>query len=208
MTRGQSAESLVKSELEDAVALHERMLAVLGSQIVELASLISGTFKKGGRLFLIGNGGSAAQAQHVAAEFIGRFKMTRDPLPAMALSTDTSILTSIGNDFDFDQVFVRQVEALVSSGDLLVAISTSGESSNVLAAIRAAREKGATIIGFTGNRHGSLTGLVDVSLEVPSDDTARIQEGHLLVWHIVCGLVEEAMAESEVEAAPRESGSP
>ena len=185
---------IIENAIEEAIALHQRLLADFVPRVRELADLVLNTFQSGGRLFIMGNGGSAAEAQHIATEFIVRFKHERRALPVVALTADTSVLTAIGNDFDFDQIFARQVEALVSPGDMVVALSTSGSSSNVLEAMRRARAIGAATVGCTGNRRGLLNDLVDVLVEVPSSDTQRIQEGHLLLWHIVCDLVDEAIA--------------
>ncbi len=145
-------------------------------------------------MVLFGNGGSAADAQHVAAELVNRFLMDRDALAAISLSTDTSILTSVCNDADFDQVFSRQVRALVQKGDVAVGISTSGNSPNVINGLVAAREKGATAVGFTGRGGGELKDVVDVCFGVPSDSTPRIQEAHITVWHAICEVVEKEMS--------------
>ncbi len=188
------AEAVVQEAIREGIATQERMLARNAADIVRVARLLIETFKSGGRLFLLGNGGSAAEAQHVAAEFVGRFRRDRDALPAMALNTDPSIITALANDLDFAQVFARQVEALVEPGDILVVLSTSGASPNVLEAVKVARRIGATTVGFTGQRKGPLVSLVDVPVEVPSSDTARIQEAHLVMWHVICDLVERAWA--------------
>ncbi|MCC7035354.1 MAG: D-sedoheptulose 7-phosphate isomerase [Acidobacteria bacterium] len=146
----------------------------------------------GGRVLLAGNGGSAAEAQHFAAELVCRFAFDRDALPAQALSTDTSILTAIGNDYGFEQVFARQVRAYGRQGDVFIGLSTSGTSPNVLRAFEVARERGLVCIGFTGNRGGPMRGLCDHLIEVPATHTPRIQEGHLVLGHILCGLMERA----------------
>jgi D-sedoheptulose 7-phosphate isomerase len=155
-----------------------------------IASQIAGVLRGGGKLLLCGNGGSAADAQHVAAEFVGRYRKNRIPLPAIALTTDTSILTAVGNDFDFADVFARQVEALARPGDLVVGISTSGKSPNVLKAVEAARAKGAATLAFTRAGGEPLVSLADLAFAAPSADTPRVQEAHLLAWHIVCDLLE------------------
>ncbi len=186
------AETIVREAIRDGIATQERMLAQNASDVVRVAQLLIDTFKGGGRLFLLGNGGSAAEAQHVAAEFVGRFRRDRDALPAMALNTDPSIITAVGNDVDFAQIFARQVEALVERGDVLAVLSTSGASPNVLEAVKVAKRVGATTVGFTGQRRGPLVSLVDMVVEVPSSDTARIQEAHLVMWHVICDLVERA----------------
>ena len=165
------------------------------SQLIEdLSMLIVKCFQDGNKVLLCGNGGSAADAQHVAAEFINRFRFDRGPLPAIALTTDSSILTCIGNDSAFEHVFSRQVEALARRGDIFVGISTSGGSPNVLRAVDAAKVRGAVTIGFTGEKGKDLLGAkCDYSLVVPSADTARIQECHEFVWHVICGFVEKTI---------------
>jgi len=158
--------------------------------LVRAAETIAECFQRGGKVLLFGNGGSAADAQHIAAEFVGRFAREREGLPAIALTTDTSILTAVGNDFGFERVFARQVEALGRPGDVAVAISTSGRSPNVLAGVRAAREKGLATIGLTGGGGGPLADMVEIAIVVPSRSTPRIQECHIALGHILCELVE------------------
>jgi D-sedoheptulose 7-phosphate isomerase len=160
--------------------------------------------RAGGKILLAGNGGSAADAQHVAAEFVGRFGRERPALAAVALTTDTSILTAIGNDYGYEQLFARQVRALGRPGDVLVVYSTSGRSPNVLAALEAARAGGLATIGFTGNHGGPIRERCDILLEVPSDQTPRIQEGHMVLGHVLCGLVEQALFPPD--ASPRHQG--
>jgi len=174
----------------DVIGRIERELSPL---IAEMATLMVETFKRGGKLLVMGNGGSAADAQHFVAEIVGRFKMERRGLPAIALSTDTSILTAIGNDYGFDRVFHRQVEALALPGDLVVGISTSGNSPNVLQALKLAREKGCRTVGLLGKDGGSIKELCDLALIVPTDDTPRVQEGHITIIHIVCDLLEKSL---------------
>jgi len=151
--------------------------------------------KAGGKIVVFGNGGSAADAQHFAAELVGRFRRPRHGLPAIALTTDSSALTSIGNDFGFDKVFARQVEALGASGDVALAISTSGGSPNILAGVRAARRTGMAVIGLTGGRGGKLAKEAEMAIVAPSDVTARIQECHAAVVHALCEAVDAAFAE-------------
>jgi D-sedoheptulose 7-phosphate isomerase len=158
--------------------------------LLAIAARLTVCLDGGGTIYLCGNGGSAADAQHVAAEFVGRFLRERRPLPAVALTCNTSILTAIANDYDFSQVFARQVRAHVRPQDCVVGISTSGRSANVLAALTAAREIGATTIGFTGAEGHALAALCDECLRAPSTSTPRIQEAHLVAWHLVCDLVE------------------
>lgn len=157
--------------------------------------LIIKCYKRGGKVIVFGNGGSAADSQHLAAELIGRFQLERKSLPAIALTTDTSILTSLSNDYSFDYVFARQCEALVKKGDVIIAVSTSGKSKNVLNGVTVARKKGARIIGLTGSNGLSMRKLVDILLVIPSTSTARIQEGHRTVIHAICELVEEGFKE-------------
>ena len=189
-----SSQSLAENAIKEGIALHQALLSDFGPQVTHLADLLLETFGRGGRVFLAGNGGSASQAQHIATELVGRFKHKRKSLPAIALTADSTLLTALANDFDFDQVFARQVEALMRPGDLLVALSTSGASPNVLQAVRSARQQGAVTIGFTGSGKGPLNDLVDDLVEVPSVNTQRIQEAHLLLWHIICELVDNAVA--------------
>ncbi len=144
----------------------------------------------GGKILLAGNGGSAADAQHIAGEFVSRFAFDRPGLFAMALTTDTSILTAVGNDYGYEKLFSRQIQACGQRGDIFIAYSTSGNSKNILQALEVARDKGLVCIGFTGNCKGKITTLCDYLLEVPSLDTPKIQEGHLVLGHILCGLVE------------------
>ncbi len=180
-------------EIEASIDLKRRTLESQLPIIVAIAERIVDTFQRGGKVLLCGNGGSAADAQHIAAEFVSRFRRERRGLPAIALTTDTSILTAIGNDYGYERVFARQVEALGQPGDVVVGISTSGTSASVLAAMRAARERGMTTIGLTGATGGLLVGHVDVCLCVPSQNTARIQEVHITVAHVVCEIVERTL---------------
>jgi D-sedoheptulose 7-phosphate isomerase len=183
----------IASQLQANRAVIERIELKLAPMIAEMAILLIDTFKSGGKLMVMGNGGSAADSQHFAAEIVSRFRMERPGLPAIALSTDTSILTAIGNDYGFDVVFRRQVEALAMPGDVVVGISTSGNSVNVKKAFELARTKGCRTVALLGRDGGSIKGSCDLSLVVPSDDTPRIQEGHITIIHIVCDLVEKAM---------------
>jgi len=183
----------IKAQLASHRDVISRVEAELSPQIAEMVSLLVETFNRGGKLLVMGNGGSAADAQHFVAEVVGRFKMERRGLPAVALSTDTSILTAIGNDYGFDKVFRRQVEALAAPGDLVVGISTSGNSPNVLQALELAREKGCRTVGLLGKDGGSIKDVCDISLIVPTIDTPRVQEGHITIIHIVCDLLEKTM---------------
>ncbi len=161
--------------------------------VIETASQIAECFNSGGKLFLVGNGGSAADAQHIAAEFVNRFVIERPPLPAIALSTDTSILTSIGNDYAFDEIFSKQIKALGKEGDLLLAISTSGGSPNVIKAAQTARTMGITCVALTGKNGGELAGVADRCLNVNDNVTERIQEVHITICHILCELVDHKL---------------
>lgn len=164
------------------------------ADLARAAGLVAAAFAGGGQLLVCGNGGSAADAQHIAAEFVGRFLKERTPYPAIALHANTSALTAIGNDYGFDEVFARQVRAHGRAGDVLLAISTSGLSPNVLAAVAAARESGVAIVGLAGRDGGTLAELCDVCLTVPARSTPRIQEVHILLAHLLCGLVEDALS--------------
>lgn len=157
------------------------------------ADLVTQAFRSGGKLLLFGNGGSAADAQHIAAEFVNRFRIERPGLPAIALTTDSSILTSIGNDSDFIEIFARQVKTLGSEGDVVIAISTSGTSPNVIRGVEAAKEVPLHVIGFAGRDGGKLASLCDISLVVPSDSVSHIQETHITVGHVICELVDQKL---------------
>lgn len=179
----------------DAIELHKKVLAQLENECVETivraAGLLIDCIRSGGCVYICGNGGSAADAQHVAAELVGRFVRERRGLPAVALTTDTSALTSIGNDYGFESIFSRQVEALVKEGDLLWAFSTSGTSKNILAAAELAKAKGAAVLAFTGKKASPLEGLASVCICVQGR-TAAVQEIHQVAYHIICDMVESA----------------
>jgi D-sedoheptulose 7-phosphate isomerase len=178
--------------LQEHVALMNELPALDGP--VELAgAAIARCLQAGGKLLLCGNGGSAADCQHIAAELTGRFIKDRRPLAAIALTTDSSALTCIGNDYAFDDVFVRPLQALGRAGDCLLAISTSGNSGNVIKAVQAAREAGITSIGLLGRDGGKLAALCDQSIVVPGSATARIQEAHILIGHTLCNIIESAL---------------
>jgi D-sedoheptulose 7-phosphate isomerase len=183
---------IVAKRLEE----HERVIATvsaLSAEVCRAHALIHDSLSAGGKLLVCGNGGSAADAQHVAAEFVGRFRLERRALPAIALTTNASIVTAVANDHGFDQVFARQVAALGRAGDVLLAISTSGESANVVKAAEAAQAGGLKVIALTGEGGGRLAGVCDVLLAVPSTDTARTQEAHLVIEHILCELAEASL---------------
>jgi D-sedoheptulose 7-phosphate isomerase len=179
----------VRAELDRLAAL-VRTTARQADLVAEIAARYQATLDRGGKLLFAGNGGSAADAQHVAAEYVVRYRGDRRALPALALTTDTSVLTAAGNDFGFEQVFARQVEALGRTGDLLVLHSTSGESSNLIAAARVAREIGIGVVAFLGQGGGRLKDLADLALVVDADEPSRIQEIHLALEHVITGLVE------------------
>ena len=172
-------------------------LNVLESAVNEASKVIAKSFSSGNKLMLCGNGGSAADSQHIAAEMTGRFIKDRRPLPAIALTTDTSALTCIANDYSFEDVFARQVGALGRSGDVLIAISTSGNSGNVIKAMHVANELGVKVIALTGRDGGKMKSLADLSIIVPSQTTARVQEAHIFIGHIICGLVEKELGFSD-----------
>jgi D-sedoheptulose 7-phosphate isomerase len=183
----------IEGQLREAIAVKEEMLSRDVQLIADLARLLSSTFKGGKKAVIFGNGGSAADAQHVATELVNRFEMERGALPVIALTTDTSMLTAVGNDYSFERIFARQVEALVEEGDVAIGISASGRSANVLKGLEAAREKGAVTVGFTGRDGGQLKDVADLCYCAPSERTARIQEAHITAWHIICYLVEREL---------------
>jgi D-sedoheptulose 7-phosphate isomerase len=169
-------------------------LAADPSALRDIAAALAGTVKAGGKILICGNGGSAADSQHIAGELVGRFKKERRAIAAISLTTDTSILTCLGNDYGFDRVFERQVEALGRKGDLLIAISTSGSSANVLKAAVKAKETGMTVVGFFGKEGGVIGKYCDMAFLAPETDTPRVQEMHILAAHIICELVEDAVS--------------
>jgi D-sedoheptulose 7-phosphate isomerase len=180
--------------LAAAAAAHERMRRQDPGPIVAAANAMATSVRAGGKVLVFGNGGSAADAQHLSAELVGRLKRERTAIAAIALSADTSLLTAIANDYSFDRVFARQVEALGRPGDVAIGISTSGSSRNVLAAVTAARDAGLVTIGFTGHDGGPLGRSVDIHVNVPEPDTARAQEVQRTLLHILCELVERELA--------------
>lgn len=181
---------IVKEILRESIKVKDRFIKDNVSALILLAEKIVLAFTNDRKLMICGNGGSAADAQHLAAEFVNRFILERPPLPAIALSTDTSVLTSIGNDYSFDEVFSKQVKALGVEGDILLAITTSGNSPNILEAAKAARSQGIYVVGLTGGEGGKLVELADETLVVQSKATPRIQEAHILAGHIICQLVD------------------
>jgi D-sedoheptulose 7-phosphate isomerase len=188
-----SPSSLI-TELQIHQAVLDQTVEQAADVIGQITDAIVRCFRQGNKLLICGNGGSAADAQHVAGEFVNRFRYDHAALPAIALTTDTSILTCVGNDSAFENIFSRQVEALAKPGDILVGISTSGSSPNILKALDAARTLGLTTIAFTGEKgRDTLTPKCDLCLVVPSTDTPRIQESHIFVWHVICGVVERTI---------------
>jgi len=188
-----------RERIREAIETHRKMVAAFETSAVEtIAAMAEGivqSLRNDGTLYLCGNGGSAADAQHIAGEFVGRFRAERRALPAVALSTDTSVLTCISNDYDYERVFARQVEALVRPGDILWAFSTSGTSPNILRAAEAARRKGARVLAFTGRANSKLESMADLCFCAEAAWTARSQEIHQLAYHIICDLVEQRFCE-------------
>jgi D-sedoheptulose 7-phosphate isomerase len=187
-----AARSAVAEHLTELAAVAHRVAAELSGDIATIAALVVSTYERGGKLLFCGNGGSAADAQHLAAEYVVRFRRHRRPLPAIALTTDTSLLTAAANDLGFEQVFARQVAALGSAGDVLFLHTTSGESPNLIAAARSARECGVTTVGILARGGGALRAHVDHAVVVPTDNGAHAQELQLAIGHIICDLVERS----------------
>ena len=189
-----------KKHIVQAIELHKEMVAAIQEDGVEIiaaiADAITTALELDGTIYLCGNGGSAADAQHIAGEFVGRFRRERKALAAIAFSTDTSVLTSIANDYSYERVFARQAEALVRQDDILWAFSTSGTSANVIAAVEIAKEKGARVIAFTGTAGSKLEQMADICFCADAESTARSQEIHQLAYHIICDLVERDFANS------------
>jgi len=184
----------IVKQLKDSARLKLLSAEILSDVIARAAEIIIDSYRRGGKLLLIGNGGSAADAQHIAGELVGRFKKERRALPALALTTNTSILTALGNDYSYDVVFARKVEAFANhNADILMAISTSGNSPNILKAVEAAHKKEIRVIALTGRGGGKLKDMADLPIIVPSDDTQRIQETHITIGHIICDLVESGL---------------
>ena len=187
---------IIEKLLEDSLKIKDTFIRENLSNLVQAAEKIALAFTSDRKLLLCGNGGSAADAQHIAAEFVNRYTLERPPLPAIALTTDTSVITSIGNDYSFDDIFSKQVKALGVEGDVLLAISTSGNSTNVLSAVKDARSQGIYTIGLIGKDGGELAGLVELALVVKNNVTPRIQEAHILAGHILCHLVDYILFQS------------
>ena len=198
----QEAAARVKVEIDRSRETLSAMSAdaELQAMVAAVAQACVLALRRGGKVLFCGNGGSAADAQHLAGEFVSRFHFDRSPLAAVALTTDTSVLTAIGNDYGYERVFERQARGLGRPGDVLVGISTSGRSPNVLNALRAARETGLVTVGMTGNQREAIEGLCDLCIRVPSRETPKIQEGHIVLGHTLCGLVEAMMFPAEASA--------
>ena len=186
-------DQLIAESLRNSIAAKEALFQSQGKEIKTLAQWMIDTLKSGNKLMFFGNGGSAADAQHLAAEFVNRFLIDRPPLAAIALTTDTSILTSVGNDFSYDDIFVKQIQALGKEGDLALGISTSGNSPNVLTAIEVAKQMGIKTAALTGGSGGKLKETADLTLNVPSKITPAIQEAHIWVEHLLCQIVDEEL---------------
>src|SRR6516165_9484796 len=195
MTQTSEFEAQVSESIEESIAVKERLLSDREAvkSIARVSEILVDALDKGNKVILFGNGGSAADAQHIAAEFVGRFAFDRPALPALALSVNTSCVTAIGNDYGFDYVFARQIEALGTEGDVAIGISTSGNSPNVLLALSAAKNKGLSTVALAGCTGGKLKAVVDHCICVPSKETPRIQECHILIGHIFAALVEEVI---------------
>lgn len=199
------SEEARKRVLEHAIAgaqLREQFFAENADLVVEAARTLAVCLARGGKILFCGNGGSAADAQHLAAEFVNRFELDRPPLAAIALTTDTSVITAVGNDFNYDQIFAKQVLALGSPEDVLVGISSSGNSENVIKAFEAARENGVATMGLTGRDGGRMAELSDVLLNVPAQQTALVQEIHITIGHLLCRLVDYFLFQNAVALAP------
>lgn len=197
MSEADSKQNQIIARLEESARIKLAIAKTKSQEIEYIANFIIAAYQAGGKVVLLGNGGSAADAQHIAGELVGKFMLERQAFPAIALTTNTSILTALANDSGYENVFRRQVEALVTEKDVVIGISTSGNSPNVIEAIKAAKMKGAKTIGLSGGRGGKLAELADLVLVVPSESTPRIQEAHITIGHIVCELVERELSGSQ-----------
>ena len=192
-------EEIVKQILTDSQSVTKTFMETHAARLIAFSEKIASAFLSDRKLLICGNGGSAADAQHMAAEFVNRFQLERPPLPAMALTTDTSVITSIGNDYTFEEVFSKQVKALGIEGDVLLAISTSGNSPNVVSAVKVARKQGLYTVALLGKDGGTLNKMVDIPLVVACNVTARTQEAHILAEHIICHLVDYILFQKHLE---------
>ena len=182
---------IVKDIIKESIKVKEAVLRTMSKDIKTVAGMIAASLKKGGKLIVFGNGGSAADAQHIAAELIGRFKLERQALAACSLTTNTSIITSIANDYGYEEIFSRQIEGIASENDIVMGISTSGNARNVITGIVEAKKMGIKTVALTGSGGGELAAIADIALIVPSDNTPRIQESHITIGHILCELIEQ-----------------
>ena len=192
-------EKIIEKALRDSLKIKEDFVRENMANLIFFAEKVAQTFTSDRKLMICGNGGSAADAQHMAAEFVNRFMIERPPLPAIALTTDSSVITSIGNDYSFDDIFSKQIKAIGMEGDLLLAISTSGNSANVLSAIKTARSQGLYTVGLTGGDGGRIRSLADLTLVAKSNTTARAQETHIFAIHIICQLVDHILFQQGVK---------
>jgi len=184
--------SIIEFEFNEHLKTAQATMESISDSLETAANLCINSLKNGGKILIFGNGGSAADAQHIAAELVGRYKTERRGLPAMALTTDTSALTAIGNDYGYDRIFNRQVEALANKGDVIIGISTGGSSGNVISGLKLAKELECKTVGFSGRGGGDMNTLCDINLVVPAEDTARIQEMHIVIGHTICHLIDQA----------------
>jgi D-sedoheptulose 7-phosphate isomerase len=192
-------EEIIKKILSDSQSVIQTFINTNGEHVITLSEKIASAFLKDRKLLICGNGGSAADSQHMAAEFVNRFQLERPPLPAMSLTTDTSVITSIGNDYDFEDIFSKQVKALGIEGDVLLAISTSGNSQNIVSAVKVARKQGLYTAALLGKDGGKIRKLVDLPLVVACNVTARTQEAHILAEHMICHLVDYILFQKHLE---------
>ncbi len=200
----QKQTQMKKNPIENIISEFERLIGFLSTgtfqeKIESAVSMISQAIRSNNKIIVCGNGGSAADSQHLAGELVGRFQIERKPIPAIALTTNTSIITSIGNDYSFEKIFSRQTEAIGNKGDVLILFSTSGRSKNVIEAVRSAKKKGIKTISITGARPNKLADLSDINLDVPSKSTPRIQEIHSIIIHIICELLERKLFPDEIK---------
>jgi D-sedoheptulose 7-phosphate isomerase len=186
-------DEFISKIIENCINILNRFSAESKNTIINIAKEISSTFLRGGKVYVMGNGGSAADAQHIAAEFVNRFKIERPPLPVIAITTDSSVLTSISNDFSFEDVYLKQIMAYANTNDVIWAISTSGEATNILKVLQYCSKNSIKSIGFTGADGGKMVGMCDIILNVPAKEMSRIQEIHLLAAHLICELVDEIL---------------
>jgi len=199
--------SYIKEHLQKSIGVKEQILndEALLKLVEEVALKAVEIYKKGGKTLIAGNGGSAADAQHIAGELVSRFYFDREGLPSVALTTDTSIITAIGNDYGYERLFARQLEAQGKAGDMFIGISTSGNSKNILEALKVCKNKGILSVGLTGASGGAMSALCDYCIKVPSNETPRIQEAHILIGHILCAVIEEAIFGKGFEKDLKES---